>query len=175
VKVFRRFERKTVIDAYIEKLIRVITRVLLTISAAVLVMMMLLTAVDVVMRYIFKLPIPGAFELAEYMMAFIVPFAIAYCAGQKGHVSVELFYNKFPEFLKITLRIFMSVLIFLFASLMTWQNILHIGETYGDRLASAVLLIPTYPFIIPVFIGLGVYALVVLLRLFHSPLSARSK
>ena len=159
----------------IPKIIKSISKVLLTISAAVLTLMMLLTAVDVVMRYIFKLPIPGAFELAEYMMAFIVPFAIAYCAEQNGHVSVELFYKKFPKLLQKILRISISFLTISFAGIMTWQNILYIGETYADHLTSAVLLIPNWPFIIPVAIGMGIYALVLLFQLSKSTPEVRAK
>ncbi len=157
------------------KTIRVISRVLFAVSAAVLTLMMLLTALDVVMRYIFRLPIPGAFELAEYMMAFIVPFAIAYCAEQNGHVSVELFFRKFPKFLQKSLRIVISLATISFAGIMTWQNILYIGETCRDHLASSVLLIPTWPFIIPVAIGIGIYALVLLFHLMPSPPEVRPK
>lgn len=157
------------------KIINFISKVLLAVSAAVLTLMMLLTAMDVVMRYIFNLPIRGAFELAEYMMAFIVPFAIAYCAEQNGHVSVELFYKKFPKFLQKALRLLISLLTIFFAGIMTWQNFLFIGETYSDHLASSVLLIPAWPFIIPVFIGVGIYALVLLFQLFQSPPEGRTK
>jgi len=148
---------------------------LLAVSAAVLTLMMLLTAIDVVMRYIFRLPIPGAFELAQYMMAFIVPFAIAYCADQNGHVSVELFFKKFPKFLQKTLRFSISLATVLFAGIMTWQNLMYIGETFRDHLTSAVLLIPTWPFIVPVSIGVGIYTLVVLFQLFHSPSEVRAE
>lgn len=157
------------------KIISTISKVLLAVSAAVLTLMMLLTAVDVVMRYIFKLPIPGAFELAEYMMAFVVPFAIAYCAEQNGHVSVELFYKKLPRLLQELLRYLIALLTISFAGIMTWQNILYIGETYGDHLASSVLLIPAWPFIIPVSIGVGIYALVLLFRLLQSQPEVRAK
>jgi len=157
------------------KIINTITKVLLAVSAAVLTMMMLLTAVDVVMRYVFGMPIPGAFELAEYMMAFIIPFAIAYCAEQNGHVSVELFFKKLPKSIQKTLQLIVSVLTTAFAAILTWQNIVYIGETYRDHLASSVLLIPTYPFIVPVSIGVGIYTLVVLLRLFQTPLDERAK
>lgn len=157
------------------KTIHYITKTLLAISASVLTMMMLLTAIDVVLRYVFKLPIPGAFELAEYMMAFIVPFAIAYCADENGHVSVELFFKKLPTLLRTILQFFVSFLTFLFAAVLTWQNFLYIGETYQDRLASSVLLIPAYPFIIPVSIGLGIYALLLFLQLFQSPPEANSR
>lgn len=158
-----------------EKIIKLIARVMLAISATVLTLMMLITALDVVMRYIFKLPIPGAFELAEYMMAFIIPFAIAYCAEQNGHVSVELFYNKLPKILQKALRLLISLLTIFFAGIMTWQNFLFIGETYRDHLASSVLLIPVWPFIIPVFIGVGIYSLVLLFQLLQTPPEVRAK
>jgi TRAP-type C4-dicarboxylate transport system permease small subunit len=157
------------------KIIHFATRVLLAVSAAVLIMMMFLTAVDVVMRYVFKLPIPGAFELVEYMMAFIVPFAIAFCAEQNGHVSVELFFKKLPKLIQKTLQTLISSLTMLFAAIITWQNFLYIGEIYRDHLASSVLLIPAYPFIVPVFIGLGIFAVVLFLRMFHPPPEVKTK
>lgn len=159
----------------VNKLIHAVTKVLLAVSAAVLTMMMLLTAVDVVRRYVFRLPIPGAFELAEYMMAFIIPFAIAYCAAQNGHVSVELFFKKLPYFLKNIIQFVISFVTLVFAAIMTWQNFLYIGETYRDRLVSSVLLIPSYPFIIPVAIGLGIYALAVLIQIFQPPPEGRAE
>lgn len=150
------------------KIIRSITQILLAIAAAVLTAMMFLTAIDVVMRYVVNRPISGAFELTEYMMAIFVPFSIAYCAEQKGHVSVELLLRKFPRSVQRSAGILTSVLIMLFAVLISWQNILYIGETYSDNLTSAVLLIPAYPFIAPVAIGIGVYALVTMLHIFNS-------
>ncbi len=149
------------------KIIRSITRVLLAIAATVLTAMMLLTAVDVVMRYIVNRPISGAFELTEYMMALFVPFSIVYCAEQKGHVSVELLIKRFPEFVQRGVGLLTSLLTMLFAALIAWQNLLYIGETYADKLTSSVLLIPAFPFIAPVAIGIGVYGLVILLHIFN--------
>lgn len=152
------------------KIIHSVTQVLLAVAAAVLVGMMLLTAIDVVMRYIVNRPISGAFELAEYMMAIFVPFCIVYCAEQKGHVSVELLLKRFPKSVQKSVGFLTSLLTLLFAVFISWQNVLYIGETYSDKLTSAVLLIPAYPFIVPVAIGIGVYALVTMLHLFkHSP------
>jgi len=155
------------------KIIHITTRVLLAIAAAALAAMMLLTAIDVVMRYIVNRPISGAFELTEYMMAIFVPFCIAYCAEQKGHVSVELLLKRFPKSVQRSIGILTSVLTMLFAGIVSWHNILYIGETYSDRLTSSVLLIPAYPFIAPVVIGIGVYALVTMLHMFHSTPEAK--
>lgn len=147
------------------KIIRNITRVLLAVAAAVLAAMMMLTAVDVVMRYGVNRPISGAFELTEYMMAVFVPLSIAYCAEQKGHVSVELLMKRFPKYIQTGVGFLTSLLTLLFAAFIAWQNVLYIGETYRDKLTSAVLLIPAFPFIAPVFIGIGVYAMILLLHM----------
>lgn len=151
------------------------TQILLAIGAAVLAAMMFLTAADVVMRYILNRPIPGAFELAEYMMAFIVPFGIAYCAAQKGHVTVELFIKNTPKSFQKILGLITSFITLIFAALVAWQNILYIGETYTDHLASSVLLIPAYPFIIPVSIGIGAYAFITMHQIFKSAPEAENK
>ncbi len=147
------------------KTIHAITRLLLAVSAGVLAMMMTLTAADVIMRYVFRRPIAGAFELSEYMMAIIVPLSIAYCAEQKGHVSVDLFFKKFPKFIQKSLDIFISILTLVFTLMVTWENILYVGETYHDHIASSVLLIPVYPFIIPISVGIGFFALVLVRHL----------
>ena len=55
-----------------------------------------------------------------------------------------------------------------FAFLISWQNFLYIRETYADKITSSVLLIPVFPFIAPVAIGIGVYTLVIMLQIFHS-------
>ena len=150
------------------KIIRSITQILLAIGAAMLAAMMFLTAADVVMRYIANRPIAGAFELTEYMMAIFVPFSIAYCAEQNGHVSVELILNKFPKNFQKIVEILTSSLTMGFAFLISWQNFLYIRETYADKITSSVLLIPVFPFIAPVAIGIGVYTLVIMLQIFHS-------
>jgi hypothetical protein len=53
----------------------------------------------------------------------------------------------------------------LFAMVIAWQNLIYIGEVYDSHLTSAVLLIPAYPFVIPVALGIAAFALMLLLHL----------
>jgi len=62
---------------------------------AVFVMMLLMTA-DVVMRYIFRSPIRGGYELAETMMVITVACAYAWSQVRKKHVRVDMIIGKFP-------------------------------------------------------------------------------
>ena len=142
-----------------------VSRILIAIGATILALMMFLTALDVGLRYIFNSPLSGAFELVEYMMAIVIPFSIVYCAEQRGHVSVELILARFPKKIQVLVDILTTLAAMLFTIVIAWQNFLYIGEVYDSHLTSAVLLIPTYPFVLPVALGIGAFALMLLVHL----------
>lgn len=144
---------------------KTVTRVMIAAGAAVLAMMMFLTALDVGLRYLFNRPLAGAFELVEYMMAILVPFCIVYCAYNKGHVAVELILGRFPRRVQLVVDIVTTLVTLLFVLTIAWQSFLYIGETYAADLTSAVLLIPTYPFVIPIAVGIAAFALNLMVHL----------
>ena len=151
-----------------EKVITIITRILTVIAATALTLMMFLTATDVACRYFINKPISGALELVEYLMAVIVPFSIAYCAFEKAHVAVDLIVDHFPLKLQRISHFFVTIPSIGFILLVSWQNYLSIFATYESKMTSAVLLIPAYPFVIPVAIGTFVFAVIMLFQLFAS-------
>ncbi len=154
--------------SWVEKVITVITGILTVIAATALTLMMFLTAADVFCRYIFNSPISGAMELVEYLMAIIVPFSIAYCALKKSHVAVDLIVDHFPKNLRRICHFLVIIPSIGFILLICWQNYLSIFDTYDSKMTSAVLLIPAYPFLIPVAIGTLLYAVIMLVQLFGS-------
>lgn len=135
-------------------------------AATALAAMMFLMAADVVGRYFFNSPIPGGLEMVEYFMAIIVPLAIAYCAIERSHVTVDLVTDKLPPALRTILRFIITLLSICFIGLISWQNFAYILETYQSNLTSAVLEIPAFPFVAATAIGMAVYALVMASRLF---------
>ena len=74
----------------LDKTVYSISRVFNTIGITMLLLMMLLVAVDVCLRYIFNSPIEGVYEAVEFMMAVVFCYSIAYTQRNKGHVSVNL-------------------------------------------------------------------------------------
>ena len=71
--------------------------VLLVIGTTVLAVMMFFIMTDVLLRYIFNSPILGSYEIVEYMMALLIPFGVVYCAHTKGHVAVDILFDRFPK------------------------------------------------------------------------------
>ena len=144
-------------------LYRPIIKVLNGIAMGIVAAMMFLTATDVILRYIFNRPISGAFELIEYMMAILIPFGLAYCALQGGHVSVDLVVSRFSKKSRSILGSITTLLCLGLFLLITWQNVLYIRENFESKLTSAVLLIPVYPFVTAVAIGSAALCLVLVI------------
>ena len=60
------------------------------IAATAVFAMMSLTCVDVFLRYFFRMPIPGTYEIVALLGAAAVSFAMAHTLAKKGHVAVSL-------------------------------------------------------------------------------------
>jgi TRAP-type C4-dicarboxylate transport system permease small subunit len=158
-----------------EKFDASLNRVLVVIGGGVLAVMMFLTAADVGFRYIFNSPIAGALETVEYIMAILIPFSIAYCAFQKSHVAVELIVGKLPKKIRTLLEMLITAVTLVFVAIIAWQNVFYTREIYESRLTSSVLLIPTYPFVVPVAVGFGAFALSLIVHFFHLTSEETSK
>ena len=137
----------------VNRLVRPAVTVLHGAGASVLAAMMVLTASDVTLRYVFNRPIVGSFDLTEYMMAIVVSFSLSYCAFFRGHVSVDFIVNRLPRRAQAVIDGITGLLgIFLFA-LITWQSWVYMRLLFASGLESSVLLIPRYPFAGIVFLG----------------------
>lgn len=150
----------------IELAINRVGKVLSIIAGTALAVMMFLMAADVVCRYLFNAPIPGALELVEYMMAISIPLSIAFCTAIRSHVSVEMIVEKLPTPLQAAISFVVTVLMVAFLVILSRQSFLNIIDSYQSNITSAVLKIPAYPFTIPVALGMSCYALFLVLHYF---------
>ena len=73
-----------------------LARALYLIAGIAIVLMMLLTCADIVLRFM-RRPIPGTYELVCFLGAVAVAFAMAHTTAQKGHVAVSLIVSLLPQ------------------------------------------------------------------------------
>lgn len=59
-----------------------------------ILVMMLVTTVDVVLRYIFNSPLLWAYEVAEYLLVATFYLAVAFAEAEDQHVSVQILYSR---------------------------------------------------------------------------------
>ena len=60
-------------------------------SASVLFLMMLITAVDVVGRYVFNRPLPGGFEVTELLLAALIYCGLPLVSARREHIVIDTF------------------------------------------------------------------------------------
>jgi TRAP-type C4-dicarboxylate transport system permease small subunit len=152
------------IPEIVENQLRVPKNALLVLAAGTMFLMMLLTTVDVVMRYVINSPIPGALEIVEYMMVIIVPFALVVTAYDKAHIEVEIIVERLPATIQCYLGFITDLTACLFFMIITWQSFQYIGEQFDTGLTSSVLLIPQYPFILSLTVAFTILSLITLVQ-----------
>ena len=147
-----------------------VARILNSVAALFLAAMMILTGIDVFLRYIFNSPIPGSFELTEFMMPVVITFGFAYCALEKGHVQVELITARLPVRTQAVMNSIASLIFFGLFLLITWQAWIRAKGMFDSGQTSITLTIHVFPFVLAVALGSAALCLVVL-RDFFSYLS----
>ena len=124
----------------------VITRVLGWISCICVFFMMLLTTVDVVLRYIFNSPLIGAYEVSEFMMVIIVFFSMAYTQFRKGHVAVDILVSRLSQRKQALVDLFNHVVTIVILLLITWRSSLTALELADTMETTGTVPIPVFPF-----------------------------
>ena len=62
-----------------------------------MVLMMLVTVVDVVGRYFLNAPLPGAFEMTQFLMAAIVYAGLPHVSQRESHITIDLLDGVTPD------------------------------------------------------------------------------
>ncbi len=161
------------IAKWVERVTSPPTMLLHGIAMVVLLLLMFLTVGDVVGRYMVGVipgfgPIPGSFELTEFMLAVAVLTAIGHTQVKREHISIDLVIARFPPRVRAiidSVTNFLSLAIFV---LVTWQTVKYAQLLYASNDVSAVLRLPVYPFLIVAAIGSFMFCLAMLSTFFQS-------
>jgi TRAP-type C4-dicarboxylate transport system permease small subunit len=149
---------------YLNTIAESISKVAASIAGAILIAMMLLTVLDVFLRYINKAMI-GAFEVTEFMLVILASFGFAYCAFVKGHVNIELLISRFPQRVQAVFNVIAVVAFLALSVLIVWKMSARAVYEYGVMSASTILHIPLFPCMILEVIGFAALC-IILINLF---------
>ena len=116
-------------------------------SLAGLVAMTLVTVVDVGGRYLFNRPLPGALELSELLMVFLVFGAFAVTELRNGHVDIDVVVNKMPPRARAFSETVAAVLSTAFWGAITWRTALHAQNVWRGGETTPNLGLPIAPFV----------------------------
>jgi TRAP-type C4-dicarboxylate transport system permease small subunit len=149
----------------VKKGIRRLNYIVCAIGMATIIPLMLLTFADVMLRGFFNKPIPGTFELSQYILAIFILLGAAYTQQVKGHVGVDFLTSRLSPRLRVACEILTTLLSLFIIAVVVWQGWV---EGITEKAVSDQLRIPQYPFRVLVAVGGFLLWLELLIDLFGS-------
>jgi TRAP-type C4-dicarboxylate transport system permease small subunit len=149
----------------VKKGIRRMNYAICAIGMAMVIPLMLLTFADVMLRGFFNKPIPGTFEISQYMLAFFILLGAAYTQQVRGHVGVNFITSRLSPRLQAVCEIVTALLSLFIIAILVWQGWV---EGIAEKAVSDQLRIPQYPFKVLVAVGAFLLWLELLIDLFGS-------
>jgi len=159
--------------AIFDRIVSSVTRFFDRIAQVGVAVMMLLVVGNIVLRVVWK-PIFGTYDYVEFIGATLVSFALAYCAVQKGHIFVELVVARFPERVQGIIGSITNILSLGIFGLIAWQCLVFAGDAWQVGETSMGALVPIYPCIYGVALGIALLCLVILVDIGKSLVKAVS-
>ncbi len=132
-----------------------------------LVLMMLLTCADVVMRSAGR-PIPGTFEIVGFLGVIIAAFAIAYTQVLGGHIAIDYLVVRLSRRRQSIIRCITSLAGAGLFALIAWQSYLFAGNLWASGEVSPTEKIPFFPFVYGLALACLPVSLLLLLDFFKS-------
>lgn len=128
---------------------------------------MVLTGLDVGMRYFMNNPISGSFEMVQYMMPMMVTFGMAQCALKERHVQVDMVTSLLPDWIQRLLKSLTHLFMCIMFLLIAWQSFVKGTDMYSSGQYTEVLYMPIYPFVYAVALSCAALSLVSLKMFFQ--------
>jgi TRAP-type C4-dicarboxylate transport system permease small subunit len=124
------------------------------IGIAALGVMILVTFINVFLRYVFNRPIAGVEAVTEVAMICAVFFAVAHTHNTKSHISVDLIPSKLSTKPRLALEFIVTLLSVGLFGLVSWRMAVYTMLLFSDqRVHDKFIGIPSGPFGIVIIIG----------------------
>lgn len=118
--------------------------------------LMAFTTVDVIARAVWNKPVPGTFELSEYLLAVAILLGAAYTQQVRGHVGVDFVTKRLGPRMKALSSCLCNLGCLVIVGLLAWQGYLRAVQ---ETTVSDMLRIPQAPFRFLVFVaGVNLFA-----------------
>lgn len=133
-------------------------------SLITIVVMMLLTTADVILRYLFDRPILGSMEMTELLMVSIAGLSLAWCTLKSGHIRVDIITNMFSKKTNRVIDIINYILTGLICAFIVPALINRYIEGEKLDIRTYVLRIPEGPFVLLLTFGYFLTFLVLIVK-----------
>jgi len=148
---------------YLEKINNVLNKILLILGSGAVFLLMSVATVNVVLRYPFKIPWRGAYEVVGFLGAIVIAFALGYTQKRKDHIVVDILTERFPKKVNRTLDGISYFVTMIFFAIVSWQVLVWGIKIMKSGEVSETLKIIFHPFIFCVSLGFAVFSFTLLI------------
>lgn len=156
-----------------EKLVNSASVILNTVSGAAMALLMLLITINVILRSVFKSPIPGTYDYTGFLTIIIIGCGIAYCSILNGHIEITFLYDKLNEKLKRMISIAGNLLSFFVMALFSAALFSYTYSQYLTKGVSVTTKTPLYIFSLITAACFVIFTLTIMLKLLNDLLSSK--
>ena len=135
------------------------TKLVGCISFWCVIAMMLMNVADVIMGFIAKTHLLGAYELTQRLLMCAVFSAFAYGQSKKAHINMTIVIAHLPRAIRFILFTLMSILSVFAAGAMTYAAGVQMGVALSSGYMTEVLYIPLWPFYLVETVAMGIFTL----------------
>jgi TRAP-type C4-dicarboxylate transport system permease small subunit len=150
---------------YMTKLISYPSSFLFGAAMVAMVFVMLAVSADVFMRYVFKSPIVGVWDLCTMAFAIIIWGPMTMAALKGSHIALTFLLDRFPRLPRLGLQVIISLVTSGILALVSWQLLLHAIHLDVTEFGSPTLRIPHAPVAYFAAFACVIMALAFLIRL----------
>jgi TRAP-type C4-dicarboxylate transport system permease small subunit len=147
---------------YLEKTNLFFNRILLVLGSAAILLLMSVATVNVVLRYPFKVPWRGAYEVVGFLGAIVIAFALGFTQKRKDHIVVDILTENFPPKVNRVLDGISYFLTMIFFTVVSWQIFVWGTKIMKSGEVSETLKIIFHPFIFCVSFGFIIFSFTLL-------------
>ena len=128
----------------------------------------LLICVDVMLRYFWAKPIPGGYNLNEFLLVAIIASPLALCQWEKSHVRVDLLTGKVGEKTRTIMELVTLVLVLPLFAMAVWTGAAEASRALltGDYIQGLVHY-PIWPAKSLVPLGISCLCVVLIIDIVH--------
>jgi TRAP-type C4-dicarboxylate transport system permease small subunit len=129
------------------------------VATVVLVLLMLGTVGDVVMRGLFDRPLVGTFELTQLAIIVIVYLSVGYAEQHDAHIKVDLVVGKLRGRVRLAVLLIARLVTIAVAGMLAWRLLVFSGSLGDKGVSTSVLGYPLWPFALIAAAGALLYVL----------------
>jgi tripartite ATP-independent transporter DctM subunit len=148
----------------LSKIIFPITDYCAKFAALIIFIMGVLITVDIFFRQVLGRPMPEVLEIEQFLLSIVVFLGFAHTQTQKGHVHVDILYNKYSPGTGWIMDSIISLVGGFVFLVIGWQQVVKARDSYLLKEVFSVSQVPVYPFLIIAAVGCTLMLLVLLVE-----------